>query len=93
MNEMMREMKISYAFNNRVIFRIWDEVSGAGPYTIRKFFREGKLYITVNSSVVRTQLNMQKAFFLERINERLAEDALLDRSPEFGAVVKELIIK
>jgi hypothetical protein len=34
----------------------WDQASGAAPYTIKRYFRDGKLFITLSSSVLCSQL-------------------------------------
>lgn len=64
------------------IFSAWDQASGAAKYTIKKFYRAGKLYITVDSSVVRSQLLFQKDALIEKICAITKSDS-----------VKELILK
>ena len=44
--EYIREMKLSAGLNTQRIFEAWDTVSGAAAYTLKRFFRNGKLYIT-----------------------------------------------
>ena len=79
--------------NSRRIFEAWDHVSGAGKYTVRRYFREGRLYITVNSSVVRSQLMMQRDVYLSKINALLCEDELFNPDDPSTGYVKELILK
>jgi len=92
--EFLKSSRLSYGHNTQRIFAAWDAASGAGRYTVRRFFRDGRLYITVDSSVVRSQLSFQRAALLEKVNALLAEDELFicDRSAS-GGVVKELILK
>ena len=71
----------------------WDAASGAGRYTIRRFFRDGKLYITVDSSVVRSQLTFQRDTLLAKVNALLAQDELYTRVDADETIVKELILK
>ena len=52
----IKSMKLSAGLNTHRIFAAWDEASGAAGYTLKRFFRDGKLYITLNSSVVRNHL-------------------------------------
>ena len=84
---------ITSRLNSRLIFDAWDRVSGAGPYTVRRYVRQGRLYITVNSSVVRSQLMMQRGSYLSRINELLREDELFNPDDPGTGYVKELILK
>ena len=53
----IKSMKLSAGLNTHRIFAAWDEASGAAQYTLKRFFRDGKLYITLNSSVVRNHLS------------------------------------
>lgn len=84
---------LSTKINSNIVFAAWDEVSGAGSYTIRKFYRDGKLYITLNSSVVRTQLSFQKDTLIEKINESLSRNSLFTPGDINVGFVKELILK
>ena len=70
-----------------------DAASGAGRYTVRRYFRDGKLYITVDSSVVRSQLSFQRDVLLEKINALLAQDELFTCDDPRSGCVKELILK
>lgn len=89
----LRQNKLTAGLNTQRIFSAWDDASGAGPYTVRRFFRDGKLYITVNSSVVRSQLLFQKAALIEKINSILEKDILFDGEDKAVGLVKELILK
>lgn len=91
--EMIKGSHLAASHNTHRIFAAWNAASGAGQYTIRRFFRDGRLYITLSSSVVRTQLYMQRAFLLEKINSILAEDELFISDDPRYSDVKELILK
>ena len=78
---MLRQNGLAPEFNRRRIDSAWDEASGAGAYTIRRYFKDGKLYVTVNSSVLRSQLHFQKAALLESMNRLLGEDELFSGTP------------
>ena len=94
--DVFKSMGLSYGMNNHLIFEAWERISGAGPYTVKRFFRDGKLYITLNSSVVRSQLQIQ-----ESINAELASDPLFsteaskrtDGQMDPKIFVKQLILK
>lgn len=89
----IKSMKISSGLNTQCIFSAWDEASGAAPFTLRKFFRDGKLYVTLNSSVVRNQLSFQKDALVEKINGILAKNDLFSEEDSRVGFVQELILK
>ena len=89
----IKSMKLSAGLNTRRIFEAWDAASGASRYTLRRYFRDGKLYITLNSSMVRNQLGFQKAELVDRINELLREDELFLKDDPQVKYVEELILK
>lgn len=90
---LMKQSGLEPEFSSRRVYAAWEEASGAGAYTVRRYFRDGKLYITVNSSVLRSQLYFQKKALLERINELLSKDDLFPDRGNGAKYVKELILK
>ena len=92
-HEYLRASKLTSGLNTQRIFAAWDAASGAARYTVRRFFRDGRLYITVDSSVVRSQLSFQRQALLDKVNALLAEDELFIRDRSGEGVVKELILK
>ncbi len=91
--EMLREDAFGEELDRRHVYEAWASASGAGKYTLRHALVDGKLYITVNSSVVRSQLYFQRAAILKKINELLREDALYSGKITGGRYIKELILK
>ena len=89
----IKSMKLSTGLNTHRIFAAWDEASGAAQYTLKRFFRDGKLYITLSSSVVRNHLSFQNAELVERINQILSRDELFVRDDPRVSFVRELILK
>lgn len=89
----IRSMSLAPKLNTQRIFAAWDDCSGAGPFTLKKYFREGKLYITLNSSVIRSQLYYQKDLILEKINAALSDDPLFTKDNRNVGFVKEIILK
>lgn len=85
--------RLSTKINSQIVFSAWDEVSGAGAWTVRKFYREGKLYITLSSSVIRSQLYFQKEALLEKINAKIFSNELFTEDDMNVGAVKELILK
>lgn len=91
--EYIRQMKIAAGLNTQRIFAAWDACSGAGPYTLKRFFRDGKLYITLNSSVLRSQLFLQRDLLIEKMNRFLSEDQLFTQDNRTVGYIRELILK
>jgi Protein of unknown function (DUF721). len=91
--EYIRTSQLTPGLNTQRIFAAWDTASGAGRYTVRRFFRDGRLYITVDSSVVRSQLSFQRDALIEKINALLAQDELFTRDDARVGCVRELILK
>ena len=89
----IKSMRIAAGLNTQRVFAAWDACSGAAPYTLRRFFRGGKLYITLNSSVVRSQLFLQKDLLIEKMNSFLSQDALFTNDNKTVGFIQELILK
>lgn len=88
---LLKKERLAAPHNAYRISLAWDMASGAALYTVKRFYRDGKLYITVDSSVVRNQLSFQKAALIDKMNRILSEDELFisgDSSP-----IKELVLK
>lgn len=89
----IKQMKLAAGLNTQRIYDAWDNCSGAGPYTLKRYFRAGKLYVTLSSSMVRTQLSFQKDLLLEKINAVLREDPLFTEDNHSVSYVKEIVLK
>lgn len=92
-HEYLKAYKLTTGLNTQRVFSAWDQASGAANYTARRYYRDGVLYITVNSSVIRSQLNIQRQFLLDKINAILKSDELFTEDDKFAGYVKELRIK
>ena len=73
LKNMLVSSGLGMSHNTRRIYKAWDDASGAAGYTSGRFLKDGILYITLSSSVVRSQLMFQKDFILMKINELLKE--------------------
>lgn len=91
--EMFIKEHLSASHNAQRIFAAWDDASGAGRYTTRRFYRGGVLHITLSSSVICMQLSMQKDIILAKMNAILQGDPLFIRGGGEGGPVKELRLK
>ena len=91
--EFIRRMKLSAGLNTQRVFAAWDAVSGVSAYTIGRFYRGGRLYVTLSSSMVRNQLEFRKKDIIENVNAFLEKDALfLQDDPRVG-FVREIILR
>ena len=91
--EYIKSMKLSSGLNTQRIFAAWDACSGAAPFTLKRFFRGGKLYITLSSSVIRNQLYFQKAELMEKMNAFLSKDELFTQDDRTVSFIEELILR
>ena len=91
--EYIKSAKIASGLNTQRIFAAWDDCSGAGPFTLKRYFRSGTLYVTLNSSVIRNQLSFQKEALIEKMNATLAGDRLFTSDNRTVGYVKELVLK
>lgn len=92
-SQYIKSMKIAAGLNTQRVFAAWDACSGAGPFTLRRFYRGGILYITLSSSVLRSQLLMQKDLLIEKMNAFLSEDALFTDDNKTVGFIQELKLK
>ena len=91
--ELLQEGRMAEAFTSRRIFRAWDLASGAAEFTVRRYFRDGKLYITLSSSVVRSQLHFQQDVLLQKINSIARNDEFFTDTESVKGPVTQLILK
>ncbi len=92
-SEYIRSMKIASGLNTQRIFAAWDACSGAGPFTLKRFFRGGKLYITLDSSMLRSQLFLQRAELIRKMNAYLSSDELFTADNKTVGFIEELILR
>ena len=91
--EYIKSAKMASGLNSQRIFAAWDECSGAGPFTLKRYFRGGTLYVTLNSSVIRNQLSFQKAELLRKMNATLSGDKLFTADNQTVGFIQELVLK
>ena len=97
MDELVRryinEMKLVNGLNRQRIFEAWDQASGAARYTVGKYLKDGVLYCSISSSVVRNRLFFQKQRILELINAFLMEDDLFVKDGRKTVFVKDVVLR
>ena len=91
--EYIREMKLASGFNIQRVFSAWDEVSGAAQYTTDRFFKDGVLFITLTSSVVRNNLYFQQDALIKSVNDHLAADPFFIKDDPNCRMVTKLVLK
>ena len=89
----IKEMKLEAGLNRQRVFEAWDTVSGAAAYTVDRFYRDGVLYCTIGSSVVRNQLYFQRNILMERMNRYLESDGGIISDMKGERPVRNLILK
>ncbi|MCR5019254.1 MAG: DUF721 domain-containing protein [Bacteroidales bacterium] len=89
----IKSMKLAAGLNTHKIYEAWDACSGAARFTLKRFFRSGKLYITLSSSVVRNQLYFQRDLLVEKINAYLSSDPLFTPDNRSVSFVQEIVLK
>lgn len=89
----IKDNGLTLSYNNRRVFAAWNELSGASAFTAGRFFRDGVLYITLTSSVARTELSFRKEELIRAINDRLVNDPLFIKDVPGVRLVHELILK
>lgn len=82
--EYIKEAQLEDGLLRVKIFKVWDLIVGeAGSRaTTNKFFKDGILYCTVNSSMIRTQLYYRREDIVAQMNKMLS-----------GNYVSKLILK
>ena len=91
--EYIKSAKIASGLNTQRIFAAWDECSGAGPFTLKRYFRGGTLYVTLNPSVIRNQLSFQKAELLRKMNATLSGDKLFTADNRTVGFIQAVVLK
>ena len=78
LQEFIKEERLEDGLQRVRIFGTWDLVVGdAGARaTTSKFFRDGILYCTINSSIIRTQLYYRKEEIVQQMNKLLSSDII-----------------
>ncbi len=82
--EFIKEQGLEEGLQRVRIFQAWDLIVGAqfAQYTTAKFFSNGTLYCTINSSMVRNQLYFRKDDIVAQLNKMLN-----------GQIITKLVLK
>ena len=76
----IKEFGLMDGLNGVRISALWDELLGATVVraTLQKRFREGKLYVKLSSSVVRSYLFTERRLIVEKMNRILGKTLITD---------------
>ena len=82
--EYIKEAQLEDGLLRVKIFKVWDLIVGetGSRATTNKFFKDGILYCTINSSMIRTQLYYRSEDIVAQMNKMLS-----------GNYVSKLILK
>ena len=88
--EYIREMKLASGLNTHRVFAAWDAVSGVGSSTLRRYYRDGVLHVSLGSSVLRMEMELRKKDLIQRINAWLLQDELFIKEDPKVSLVKDI---
>lgn len=90
--EYIRSMKIAAGLNEQLIFNAWDAVSGVAGYTVSRYLKNGVLYCSLSSSVVRSRLFPHRDELVKKINSFLEQDELFVRDDPGTGLLKGIVL-
>lgn len=79
LKEFIKEEQLEDGLLRTRIFKVWDLIVGetGARATSNKFFRDGVLYCTITSSIIRTQLYYRKDDIVAQINKMLNDNVVI----------------
>ena len=89
----LRTMGLAPALRTQLILDAWDKASGASAYTLSKYVKNGVLFCSISSSVLRNQLFFRKDDIVEEINKIVLNDPMMTGVKPGTKVLKSLILK
>lgn len=91
--QFLKEMKLDAGLNRQRVAEVWNEVSGAGRYTLDVTLDKGVLYCTISSSMVRNQLYFQRDVLADEMNKALKNDQMFIWDWSAGPCVNTLVLR
>jgi predicted nucleic acid-binding Zn ribbon protein len=73
---MIRELRIGNKMDEMKVRKYWHEMMGSyiTNHTTRIFYKQGKLFVYLESSALKQELFMARKKIIEGLNERLGEN-------------------
>ncbi len=91
--EYLGELGLAAGLNEHKIRTAWDEVSGAGRWTLDRSFMDGTLYVRLSSSMVRSRLFSKLETIRKGINASVTADPLFTRTSNEDEPVKKIVLQ
>lgn len=88
----LKAMRLSAGMDVHLVLSAWDKVTGAAPYTLSIFLKDGVLICGISSSVVRNQLFFNRDAIIEEINRVVTSDPLYSNTG-CTTPVKSLVLR
>jgi predicted nucleic acid-binding Zn ribbon protein len=84
LDDMIHEMRIGSKMDEMKVRKYWHELMGSyiTNHTTRIFYKQGKLFVYLESSALKQELFMARTKIVENLNNRLGEQ-----------LIRELIIR
>lgn len=78
--EYLKAMKLDTKLKEVRLIKQWEDVIGktAARYTQNLYIKDRKLFVKVNSSIIRSELIMLKSGILQKLNENAGEKLIDD---------------
>ena len=92
-SQFVRDMKLVSGLNRQRVADVWNQVSGAGKYTLSTVYERGVLTCFISSSLVRNQLYFQKDVLVQKMNQTLLTDELFENPSDGSPAIKTLVLK
>lgn len=76
----LEKSRLKQKFNETRLIESWETLMGrtVASYTEKLFIKNHVLYIKVNSAPLKNELHMSKSRIIERFNNEIGEDIILD---------------
>mgnify|MGYP002367540755 FL=1 len=78
LDDMIKEMRIGGKMEEMNVRKYWHELMGAyiTNQTSKIFYKQGKLFVYLESAALKQELFMKKEKIISRLNERLQENLI-----------------
>ena len=78
LEDMIHEMRIGAKMDEMKVRKYWHELMGTyiSNHTSKIFYKKGKLFVYIESSVLKQELFMARTKIMKGLNERLGEDLI-----------------
>lgn len=79
LNEVLKEYKLDERLRETRVYAAWSEVLGPLAKTTESLYmKNGVLFVSITSSVVRNELLMRRSDIVKALNEKTGENSVCD---------------